>query len=707
MRILVTDATGTVGRHVTRALLAAGHTVSGIAARPHDCLHRNVNFVCGPLRGAILHELANDADVVIHLAPVEASAPGGAGINGVVRVTHAAARAGARLLFVSQAAGEPVLYRQAEMLVSTGWAPNLIIRTAPPAGRQLDWMVCRTVATLLHTKASSRPIRLLHLDDLVRFLVQAVDNDRTGVVDVATSDATNTITAWRLLGSVDAKGIPSRLKRIRSWAQPFAEMDVTALEEDWNFELGWSAAEAMVDTARGLAGRKIAATGAADLPGHVPLPTETRPRVGPGAGKDLRSAAPEGLEGEFDDRVDPRFPVFSAVCLNQALPGPLTPMTLDVQLGGLRTAIRLMSHVLTLGTVVSTEWENRAIALFGHRAYVGVSAHLVAATQLPGWDEQAVANRALGDQAQLAELLPAGRPPLAQGLAGAATKAVATTRALAMLRHLKTDTQVYSAAASAEHLEAIQLATLPGAGLEVRVRLLRDRIRQGWCLTALWLVEAGVSAAAVLPHPGAGVEVSGLCEVMESGRIAAEIGALAAVLRADPELFALARHADLDSVRALPPATAAVMDATLARIAHRGPGDVELANPTFGDDPTMLLLAAADVAAAGPAEPVPKARLSQRRATHAQGFCELAHDTTLRYTRELRIALRELGSRRVAADQIDTVDDVFYLTCDELVTMPADARLRVKRRRTERERLQMLPLPDVIDYACLPIAAIT
>ena len=40
---------------------------------------------------------------------------------------------------------------------------------------------------------------------------------------------------------------------------------------------------------------------------------------------------------------------------------------------------------------------------------------------------------------------------------------------------------------------------------------------------------------------------------------------------------------------------------------------------------------------------------------------------------------------------------VYYLTCDELVTMPADARLRIKRRRAERERLQVQRPPDVID----------
>ena len=152
MQILVTDATGPLGRMVARQLIAAGHTVSGIAEHPHACLDAAVEFVCAPLSDPVLQELADEADAVIHLAPVDPAAPGHAGIDGVAHVTHAAARAGARLLFVSQAAGRPDLYQPAEALVSTSWGPSLVIRIAPPVGRQLDWMVCRTVATLLRTK---------------------------------------------------------------------------------------------------------------------------------------------------------------------------------------------------------------------------------------------------------------------------------------------------------------------------------------------------------------------------------------------------------------------------------------------------------------------------------------------------------------------------------------------------------------------------
>ncbi|MGC2655393.1 MAG: NAD-dependent epimerase/dehydratase family protein, partial [Mycobacterium sp.] len=111
MRVLITDVSGLVGRSVARQLVAAGHTVSGIAHRPHDWLDPAVEFVRAPLHGPVLQKLADEADVVLHLAPLESNAPGAAGINGLARVSHAAARAGDRLVFVSQAAGRPALYQ--------------------------------------------------------------------------------------------------------------------------------------------------------------------------------------------------------------------------------------------------------------------------------------------------------------------------------------------------------------------------------------------------------------------------------------------------------------------------------------------------------------------------------------------------------------------------------------------------------------------
>jgi hypothetical protein len=692
VHILVTDATGSVGRLVARQLIAAGHTVTGISEHPHACLDAGVSFFCAPLSDPILQQLADEADAVIHLAPVDPEAPGSADIDGVARVTHAASRAGARLLFLSQAAGRSDLYQPAEDLVSTSWGQSLVIRIAPPVGRQLDWMVCRTVATLLRAKVSEQPMRVLHLDDLVRFLVLSLDTDRTGVVDLATPDTINVITAWRLLRAVSPR---SRLRGIRSWSQPIPELDIAAVQEDWKFEFGWKAVEAVTDTARGLVGRRVGAAGASTHGGQLPLPVEVLPRSAPSG--ELVSAAPEGMEGEFDDRIDPRFPVFSAAGLAESLPGPLTPITLDVQLSGLRSASQEISRVLALGGVVGDEWGSRAIAVFGHRPYVGVSANVIAAAQLPGWDEKAVVSDALVDQPQVGDLLPFGQPRLAEGALGAVAKAVVAARSVALTRHLRADARAYSTAAQAEHADNVHLGLLPDASLGVRIRLLRDRIHQGWILTALWLIETGVTAAAV-EHTS---RVAGVGMIMESDRIATETAELTTALRNDPPLRALATEGNLASIRALSPHTAGLLDAAIARIGHRGPGEAELASPAFGDNPAMLLMVAAE-AATTPNEPPPPPTLRRRLTANARESRELAHDSTVRFTHELRMTLRKLGSRWVTADLIDVVDDVYYLTCDELVTMPADARLRIKRRRAERERLQAHRPPEVIDHSWAP-----
>jgi nucleoside-diphosphate-sugar epimerase len=700
VRILVTGVTEVVGRAVARQLVAAGHVVSGIALHPHEYLDPDVTFVCASLADPILQQLADDSDVVVHLAPVEAITPGSAGINGVVHICHAAARAGARLIYVSQSAGQPALYKQAEKLVTTSWAPTLVVRVAPLVGRQLDWMVCRTVASLLHSKNSTTPLRLLHTDDLVRFLVLAASTHRTGTVDLATPDTTHLVTARQLLRPVDQR---SRVAHLPIWPRLIPELDISALQEDWQFELGWRATDAVADTARGLAGRRLGSTGAIDLPGHLPVPLEVASRTTPSDGTALRSAAPDGLEGTFDDRIDPRFPVFSAAPFAEMLPGPLTPMTLDVQLAGLRTAGRVMSQVLALGDVVAGEWENRAIAVFGHRPYVGVSASLIAASQLPGWDVRTVVQHSL-DDAHVGVLLPLGRPPRGGGLLGSAAKAVVVRRALALLRHLKADTEAYVAAAVGEHLDTADLSSLSDAALQVRIPLLRDRIHQGWGLTARWVIDTGVTAATV-ERAGVHAGVSGVGTLMESERVTAEIAALAEMLLADARIYALAHDGDLDGIRTLSPRIATVIDAAVARIAHRGPGEAELANSMFGDNPAMLLTAAAAAITSGAPPRTSAVKLVERIAANARMSRELAHDTTMRFTHELRIALREIGFRRMRAELVDVADDVYYLTCEELLAMPSDARLRIKRRRAERERLQGLCLPAVIDSAWRPVAA--
>ncbi|HTY29424.1 MAG TPA: hypothetical protein VMD51_14955, partial [Mycobacterium sp.] len=289
MRILLTEVTGGLGRALAQSLLASGLDVTGVAARPHRDLDPAVDFVAAAPGHRVSYELFADADVVVPLPA------GGDGVRPaeLVRICDAAARGGARVVFPSLSALAPRVWEQAENLVATGWAPNLIVRIAAPLGRQADAVVCRSVAALLRTPTSG-PVPVLHVDDLVRFLVAAVGSDRAGTVDLATTDTTDVVLARRILGAVDPR---PKVRSIDRWSVLTPALDLTSLHHDWQFACGWSAAAAVADTARGFQGRKATASGAVTVAGRIPMPLNGFPRFGDTG---LRSAAPEGAEGEFD-----------------------------------------------------------------------------------------------------------------------------------------------------------------------------------------------------------------------------------------------------------------------------------------------------------------------------------------------------------------------------------------------------------------------
>ena len=137
------------------------------------------------------------------------------------------------------------------------------------------------------------------------------------------------------------------------------------------------------------------------------------------------------------------------------------------------------------------------------------------------------------------------------------------------------------------------------------IRLLRDRIHQGWALTGLWLIDSGITAATVELR-GVHVAIAGMGALVDSDAVAAKISSLAALIRDDLQLCALALDGDLDGVSAQSPTIGAAFAAASSRFGHRGPGEVELANLMIGDDPAMLLAAAGRAATELP-QPMPPA----------------------------------------------------------------------------------------------------
>ncbi|WP_167101225.1 hypothetical protein [Mycobacterium sp. DL592] len=637
MRILVTEVTGGLGRALTQSLLAAGHDV--------------------------LQTLTADADAVLMLPREDGSVEHA----DVVRVCDAAARVGARIVFVSLALLEPGRWTQAEDLVSTGWAPNLVVRVAAPLGRQVDGMVCRTVAALL-TNPAAGPVPVVHIDDLMRFLVAAAESERTGVVDLATPDTTTVASARDILAHVDPR---PKARATEGWTVLDPPVSLTALREDWDFECAWGATESVADTVRGLQGRRLSANGAVDVTGRIPMPL---PGVGPDNRADLLSAAPDGAEAEFDDRIDPRFPVFVAPALALTHSGPLTPMSLDLHVTGLRAAARAVSRLLDVPPSLAAEWERRLVAVFGHRVYLGTSVIAAAVPRLPGRAADLAARLcAEADADQLAMRLPTRtllrRRPLSMA------RIVAAGRMLG--RHVA----AYASAADGEYRAADSLPSLSDAQLDGRIRLLRSRVHEGWVLTAqAWLL----TELAAAPATGA-----------QNVRIDAEIASLANVLRAHPYVRESLDSGDLDAVRTAAPMVGTAVDTVLAHIGHRGPGSAELAVSVIGDRPDAVIAAGERAM-----QRYPEYTDGQPAPDHA-----VALDCTLRFTHQLRLAVRELAGRRVGEDKLAETDDLFFLTVEEALVMPVDAQLRIKRRAAERQRLQAMTMPTVIDGGWSPQSA--
>ena len=745
MRVLINGVTSDLGRALARALLGAGHEVIGVGVAAHRDLPPEVAF--NPGDAATAESLVAGTDAVVHLSPVERDAPDSGGIPALRRMAIAAARHGIR--FIAPIAHGPDA-ADADRVVRDSGTRHVVIRTAPLGGRLLDWQACRTAATLLSAPRDTQ-WRLLHTDDLVRFLLYALVSDRTGVVSLAAQDVILAGAAREGLRGVSARGIPS-------WpAMSTSERKGTA--RDWGFECGWTSLEVVADLARGARGRRLTKDGAEDEPTGLPIPAEPLPRRRPPAdGSPLVSVALPSMAVEMDDRIDARYPVFSMQQTAELFPASLTPLSIDVHTAGLRAAGRTLARVAGVPGPVADEWESRGYAVFGHHVYAGVSA--AAAAPLPGWTEQAVIDAHLGRRAD-ADLFPDDRPAVPTGLKGLGTRLSAWSRFTTIARRYRAAVRDFAAAAENERL-ADGFETQPDAELAVRARLLRDRLAEGWTLTRLGEHFAHLAAGPLRRRAKGDVSALGRGADVAHEPTFPAVAELAELLRADDDLRALAEWGDVDAVREKSPEFAAAFDKALARIAHRGPNETELSGSPFGERPELLFLAAlcaSRKAAATEPEPaeepaadaeprtgfVPsptrrdpepgasdepawpseepdapepttdestvdkpvaapraKRKFSEKLAIAGQRQRELAIDATIRYTGELRRLVREWGRRQVHNGRLVDVDDAFYLTLDELLGMPADVLARVERRRADRERLAGVRMPAVISGSWRP-----
>ena len=726
MRIAVTGASGPLGRGLAARLAGQGHDVVGLARHRPESWSSAADFVVGDIRDPdTVRRCAAGADAVAHCAWARNSGPDGrisheVNTGGTRNVLEAMAGNGSgRIVFLSSAhAAAPVDadgIAQAcveEMLAASG-IDSVVIRSALVVGRGVDNWVRRLFALLAFPAVvADRPVQVVHVDDALRLLMRAILDTETpsGPVNLA---AAGTSTLRQIAAALKRPVLPLRTSLPElELMQRAPLMDTSRLHDEWGFQPAWNAQECIEDLALGVRGR-VAVTGrvislpwrlaAVDDPPAVDTPADD--------GVVPRLAGPQGLNGEFDTPIDPRFPTFLATNLSEALPGPFSPSSASVTVRGLRASGVGIAERLRPGGLIQREIAMRTVGVFAHRLYGAITtAHFMAETasfvdpamfiSTSGFFGPSMASLPIfGD-----ELPGAERSWGRKQLRVVRNIGVFGLNVVGLSAGSPRDTHAFVEDVDRlERLAGDDLTRLDDRRLLSLISLARDHVVHGWVLAsgsfmlcASFNMLLSLAGGDVAPSVGPDLVSARSVEAMQRLVIAAQQNPDVLRLLAEPgeRLGKLAVEA--------PEFHAAVLR-ELALIGHRGPAELEMLSTSYADDPELLVRM---VTRAIGAPPPPKSQPRNARIplrvrplvsllTRQIRHREVRRDKVVRANWVLRGLLREFGRRMTDAGVFESVDDVFYLLVDELDALPADVSKTVTRRRDERRRLAGVALPTV------------
>jgi len=770
MRIAVTGASGVFGRGIAARLRSEGHEVVGLARHKPRNWFADSAFVEGDIRDADkVRRAVNGADVVAHCAWVVNSNPDekltrDINIGGTQNVLDAMDRSGSRrIVFASSVLAygartegggrltedDPLApapdhfyaFHKAcveGMLAECGkeW---VAVRPGIVVGRDVDNTVMRLLGSPAFPNvegSADRPLQIVHTDDVHRLFVRAVLGHETGPVNLAAPGEPTVRDITAKLGRrlfpaskrlIDA-GLGALYRRELVEASPaefelllnFPIMDTSRLVNEWGYTPAWNSDECLDDFELAVRGRLVLGKKVITLPWRMPL-VQDMPAVDepPADGARLHPAGPDGLNGEFDSPVDPRFPTFVATNLSEALPGPFSPASASATVRGLRAGGVSIAERLRLPGVIGREIAARSVGTFAHRVYGGVTSVYYMGRSMPGTNPDSMTDqffgRELGDTPVFgAERPPEERPGFARrlrdlvgvGLTGAGLLAGSASESKSFVRDV-------------DRLESLltgELGDLEDNRLESLIALARDLVVHGWLLAgwAAMLCTATATAAArmgggALPAPGREVA---------SGQALASLQRLSDLARATPAAAEAlsAEHDVLAAVRERAPELHRAILTELDRVGHRGPAECELRSLTYGDNPEQFarMIAKSLVHQRGaddgdgPESPsTARGRLAARLAARQLRDREVRRDKVVRATSILRRLLREHARRLVARGILDEIDDVFFFEVDELEALPPDARGLVARRRAEMSRLADVRPPPAFNGSWTAVADVS
>ncbi|WP_019875916.1 NAD-dependent epimerase/dehydratase family protein [Sporichthya polymorpha] len=755
MRVLVTGASGVFGRDVVRRLALHGHEVVGLSrSRPERLPAGMADYRAADIRDADgVRRAVEGMDAVVHLAwnlvpNKDVSITRSIDLGGTRNVVDAMNAHGVkRLVFASSVMSygchpdnpprlsetspqrpDPESFYSlhkvdAERMIVEAGLDALMVRAGTVIGRSADNIIASNFATpvLPGVKGYTNTMQFVHPEDVGRFFAQAVGERWAGPVNLAAPDTLTMREIASILGRRYVELSRSALEKLVAglWRAGVGELDPGSFRgllwfpivdparlDELGFRCAWTSRECVEDFARAAAGRTHILGRA--LPARSPFGYRGHVRPAAPVTESMYPAGPEGLNGEFDSLVDPALPDYSSANTSEAMPGPMTPLALELSLNCMRTAGAAMGDLVQLPHEIAELVADRSTASFGHGVFANMSVIVALSNAMPGASEDAGWESLFGDAKVTA-------PHFALSVRDKARIGAAAVRAIAAVRREseRVDREVRGVV-----LDPGALRELTDEQLIARLGLLHDVTIDASTVSSN--AAAFVAAvASALEQRGLDVLITGRADDTDLASAAAlrAAGRLADEVRADGTLPAAVTAALADGPAApavlarTHPAFAERVRAALAEHGHRGPRELELASDVFAVAPHRFLEVIAKLAQHPPRALTPPPAVPAHLRPLAAWCHRLQHDRELgrdawvRGTHGYRLAALERGRRLMTAGVLDGPDDAFYLTFDQLLAPPADARAVVARRRAERERLKSIRVPTFFSRTWEPEAA--
>ena len=770
MKIAVTGASGVFGRGIAARLRSEGHGVVGLARHRPRNWFSDSDFVVGDIRDAAsVSRAVEGADVVAHCAWVVNSNPDETltreiNIGGTQNVLDAMDQSGTRrIVFASSVLAygarpggggrlteeDPLApspdhfyaFHKAhvEGMLSECGKEWVAIRPGIVVGRDVDNTVMRLLGSPAFPNvdgSADRPMQIVHTDDVHRLFVRAVLGHETGPVNLAAAGEPTVRDITAKLGRrlfpaskrvIDA-GLGALYRREIVEASPaefelllnFPIMDTSRLVDEWGYTPAWKADECLDDFELAVRGRLVLGKKVFTVPWRMPLVHDI-PSVdeAPADGVPLHPAGPDGLNGELDSPIDPRFPTYVATNLSEALPGPFSPASASATVRGLRAGGVSIAERLRLPGIIGREIATRSIGTFAHRVYGGVTSVYYMATSMPGTNPDSLTDQFFGRELGDTPVFGPERPPLEESRVGQRLRdlLVVGLTGVGLVARSTFESRVY--VGDIDRLEDIvpaDLAALDDNRLESLILLARDLVVHGWVLSSWGALLCTATATAAARLGGGDLPTAG--RDVASGRALASLRRLTELARGNPKAAeALStQRAMLAAIENCAPELHRAIEEELAKVGHRGPAECELRSASYGDDPEQFVRMIAKslshqkqsvdgrqlVSVA-----TSRGRLAQRLAARQLRDREVRRDKVVRATAILRRLLREHGRRLVERDVLDQTDDVFFFQVDELEALPHDARRLVARRRAEMDLLADVRPPSAFSESWTAVADVS